>query len=144
MPGVDTAFDQRKAFQRLFDLMARIQNGATLVAILIAAAAVLMIANTTRLAFFGRRREVGIMRLVGASNIYIQLPFMLEGVLAGVIGALCAFVLLLALRSYMFAPFAKFLGAGPGSQDVVSKLPWLLVAGGCCRSSPPGQPSAAT
>jgi cell division transport system permease protein len=106
MPGVDTAFDQRKAFQRLFDLMARIQNGATIVAILIAAAAVLMIANTTRLAFFGRRREVGIMRLVGASNIYIQLPFMLEGVLAGVIGALSAFVLLLALRSYLFAPFA--------------------------------------
>jgi cell division transport system permease protein len=88
-----------------------------------------MIANTTRLAFFGRRREVGIMRLVGASNTYIQLPFMLEGVLAGVIGALTAFVLLLALRSYLFAPFAKFLGAGLGSHDVVSKLPWLLVAG---------------
>jgi cell division transport system permease protein len=129
MPGVDQAYDQRKAFQRLFDLMARIQNGATLVALLIAAAAVLMIVNTTRLAFFGRRREVGIMRLVGASNTYIQLPFMLEGVLAGVLGAVTAFVLLLALRSYLFAPFAKFLGAGLGSHDVVSKLPWLLVAG---------------
>jgi cell division transport system permease protein len=129
MPGVDNALDQRKAFQKLFDLMARIQNGASLVAVLIAAAAVLMIVNTTRLAFFGRRREVGIMRLVGASNVYIQLPFMLEGVLAGVLGAVTAFVLLLVLRSYLFAPFATFLGAGLASQDVVSKLPWLLVAG---------------
>jgi cell division transport system permease protein len=129
MPGVDNAFDQRQAFQKLFDLMARIQNGAGLVALLIAAAAVLMIVNTTRLAFFGRRREVGIMRLVGASNTYIQLPFMLEGVLAGVIGAVVSFVMLLVLRSYLFAPFAKFLGAGLGSHDVVAKLPWLLLSG---------------
>jgi cell division transport system permease protein len=129
MPGVDNAFDQRQAFQRLFDLMARIQNGAGLVALLIAAAAVLMIVNTTRLAFFGRRREVGIMRLVGASNTYIQLPFMLEGVLAGVIGAALSFVMLLVLRSYLFSPFAKFLGAGLGPHDVISKLPWLLLTG---------------
>jgi cell division transport system permease protein len=129
MPGVDNAFDQRQAFQKLFDLMARIQNGASLVALLIAAAAVLMIVNTTRLAFFGRRREVGIMRLVGASNTYIQLPFMLEGVLAGVIGALVSFVLLLVMRSYLFAPFTKLLSAGVGSQDVVAKLPWLLLSG---------------
>lgn len=129
MPGVDNAFDQRQAFQKLFDLMARIQNGATLVALLIAFAAVLMIVNTTRLAFFGRRREVGIMRLVGASNTYIQLPFMLEGVLAGVIGAGVSFVMLLVLRSYLFAPFTNLLHTGLGNHDVVSKLPWLLLTG---------------
>ncbi|MDX6256794.1 MAG: cell division transport system permease protein [Frankiales bacterium] len=129
MPGVDNAFDQRQAFAKVFDLMARIQNGAGLVALLIAAAAVLMIVNTTRLAFFGRRREVGIMRLVGASNTYIQLPFMLEGVLAGVIGALVSFVMLLVMRSYLFAPFTKLLSAGVGSRDVVVKLPWLLLSG---------------
>jgi cell division transport system permease protein len=69
------------------------------------------------------------MRLVGASNTYIQLPFMLEGVLAGVIGALVSFVLLLVMRSYLFAPFTKLLSAGVGSHDVVSKLPWLLLSG---------------
>ena len=129
MPGVDNAFDQRQAFAKLFDLMARIRNGASLVALLVAFAALLMIVNTTRLAFFGRRREVGIMRLVGASNTYIQLPFMLEGVLAGVIGAGVAFVLLLVLRSYMFAPFNTLLQTGLGSHDVISKLPWLLLSG---------------
>ena len=130
LPGVDNAFDQRQAFQKLFNLMARIQNGAGLVAVLIAVAAVLMIANTTRLAFFGRRREVGIMRLVGASNLYIQLPFMLEGVVAGLVGATAAFVMLLILRSYLFSPFATFLGAGLSSHDVVTKLPLLLLSGG--------------
>jgi cell division transport system permease protein len=129
LPGVDNAFDQRQAFQKLFDLMDRIQSGATLVAFLIAIAAVLMIVNTTRLAFFGRRREVGIMRLVGASNTYIQLPFMLEGVLAGVVGALGAFFMLLFLRPYLFDAFAKFLGAGLGNHDVITKLPWLLLTG---------------
>ena len=130
LPGVDQAFDQRQAFAKLFALMNRIQNGATLVATLIAIAAVLMIVNTTRLAFFGRRREVGIMRLVGASSTYIQLPFMLEGVVAGLAGAIVAFLALLFARSYMFSPFAKLLNAGLTSQDVVAKLPWLLISGG--------------
>jgi cell division transport system permease protein len=130
MPGVDYAYDQRTAFAKLFALMSRIQNGATLVATLIAIAAVLMIVNTTRLAFFGRRREVGIMRLVGASSMYIQLPFMLEGVVAGLAGAILAFLALLFARSYMFSPFAKLLSAGLTSQDVVAKLPWLLISGG--------------
>jgi cell division transport system permease protein len=130
LPGVDNAYDQRQAFAKLFALMARIQDGAGLVAVLIAIAAVLMIVNTTRLAFFGRRREVGIMRLVGASSTYIQLPFMLEGVVAGLVGAVTAFVALLFLRSYLFSPFTKLFGAGLGSHDVVTKLPWLLLSGG--------------
>ena len=130
LPGVDEAYDQHKAFAKLFDLMQRIQTGASLVATLIAIAAVLMIINTTRLAFFGRRREVGIMRLVGASNTYIQLPFMLEGVVAGLVGAIAAFVALLYARSYMFEPFAQVLKSGLTNQDVIAKLPWLLVSGG--------------
>jgi cell division transport system permease protein len=130
MPGVDEAYDQHKAFAKLFDLMHRIQTGAGLVATLIGIAAVLMIINTTRLAFFGRRREVGIMRLVGASSTYIQLPFMLEGVFAGIVGAVLAFLALLYARSYVFSPFARLLSSGLTSQDVVAKLPWLLISGG--------------
>ncbi len=130
LPGVDEAYDEHAAFAKLFALMGRIQTGAALVATLIAIAAVLMIVNTTRLAFFGRRREVGIMRLVGASSTYIQLPFMLEGVVAGVVGAIVAFIGLLITRSYVFSPFAQLLKNGLTSQDVVAKLPWLLISGG--------------
>jgi cell division transport system permease protein len=50
----------------------------------------MQISNTIRLAAYARRREIGIMRLVGASNFYIQLPFLLEAVLAALIGAVFA------------------------------------------------------
>ena len=53
-------------------------------------AAIALIVNTIRIAVFSRRREIGIMRLVGASNLYIELPFLLEGALAGLVGGLLA------------------------------------------------------
>ena len=95
-----------------------------------------MIVNTTRLAFFGRRREVGIMRLVGASSTYIQLPFMLEGVVAGLAGAIVAFLALLFARSYMFSPFARLLNAGLTSQDVVGQA---ALAADLRRGAPAGR-----
>jgi len=53
-------------------------------------ASLLLIGNTIRLAAFSRRRETGIMRLVGASNVYIQMPFLLEGAVAGLLGGVLA------------------------------------------------------
>src|SRR6201995_2582025 len=60
------------------------------IAALVLGAAVLLISTTIRLSAFSRRRELGIMRLVGASNRFIQAPFVLEGVIAALIGALLA------------------------------------------------------
>ena len=89
-PGVETVIDQRQLLERLFSVM----NGASLVAIVIAGimivCAILLIATTIRLSAFSRRRETGIMRLVGASKLMIQLPFVLEGVIAAVVGAVLA------------------------------------------------------
>ncbi len=62
-------------------------------------AATLLVANTIRLSAFNRRRETGIMRLVGASNFYIQLPFLLEGIIAGLLGWLISVGLLIAVKS---------------------------------------------
>lgn len=88
--GVEEVLDQR----RLFDSLFLVLNRATLVSIGIAAvmllAAVLLITTTIRLSAMSRRRETGIMRLVGASNLFIQLPFMLEGAIAATIGAALA------------------------------------------------------
>ncbi|MFI5085380.1 MAG: permease-like cell division protein FtsX [Actinomycetales bacterium] len=90
VPGVDSVIDQRQLLEKLFSVM----NGASVVAVTIAAlmivCAVLLIATTIRLSAFSRRRETGIMRLVGASKAVIQLPFVLEGVIAAVIGAALA------------------------------------------------------
>lgn len=86
-PGVEEVQDQRRLLDRFFAVL----NAFTLVSGVFAAvmivAAALLIATTIRLSAFSRRRETGIMRLVGASKLLIQMPFLLEGVLAASIGA---------------------------------------------------------
>ncbi|MDR6988940.1 cell division transport system permease protein [Paenarthrobacter nitroguajacolicus] len=93
-PGVETVSDQRQVLERIFSWM----NGASVAAMGVAAVmifcAVLLITTTIRLSAFSRRRETGIMRLVGASKTVIQLPFILEGVIAAVVGAVLASVTL--------------------------------------------------
>ncbi|HEY8719916.1 permease-like cell division protein FtsX [Pengzhenrongella sp.] len=85
--GVEEVLDQRRIFDTLFLVL----NRATLISVGLATvmllAAVLLITTTIRLSAMSRRRETGIMRLVGASNLFIQLPFMLEGAIAATIGA---------------------------------------------------------
>jgi len=85
--GVEEVLDQRRIFDSLFLVL----NRATLLSVGLATvmllAAVLLITTTIRLSAMSRKRETGIMRLVGAANIFIQLPFMLEGAIAATIGA---------------------------------------------------------
>jgi cell division transport system permease protein len=88
--GVEVIEDQRAAFEPLFLAL----NRASLVAVGLAGvmllAAALLITTTIRLSAVSRRRETGIMRLVGASNLFVQLPFMLEGAIAALVGAVLA------------------------------------------------------
>lgn len=84
--GVATVYDQRKALAPLFRVLHAFQKIAIATAIGVLLAAIALIVNTIRIAVFSRRREISIMRLVGASNLYIELPFLLEGAFAGVVG----------------------------------------------------------
>ncbi len=70
-----------------------------MVAIILIIAAILLVANTIRLSAFNRRRETAIMRLVGASNFYVQLPFLVEGMIAGLFGWLVAVALLAGAKA---------------------------------------------
>jgi cell division transport system permease protein len=90
MPGVDEVKDQRALLQPIFDVMNAASYTAVGIAALMLVAAVLLISTTIRLSAFSRRRELAIMRLVGASNRFIETPFILEGVLASLIGSLLA------------------------------------------------------
>lgn len=90
MPGVDEVADQRALLQPIFDVMNAASYTAVGIAALMLVAAVLLISTTIRLSAFSRRRELAIMRLVGASNRFIETPFILEGVLASLIGSLLA------------------------------------------------------
>lgn len=85
--GVEDVRDQRELIEPLILMLNRSSLVAAGLAAVMLLAAVLLITTTIRLSAMSRRRETGIMRLVGASNVFIQLPFMLEGAIAATIGA---------------------------------------------------------
>lgn len=131
-PGVEEIQDQKALLDPFFKVLKRLQLVAWVVAGIQILAAILLIGNTIRVAAFSRRRETGIMRLVGASNLYIQLPFLLEGVLVGIVGAAFAAAGLAALKAVLvdrlLKPMLKFT-AFVGWRDVFAVVPWLFVVG---------------
>lgn len=90
MDGVDSVRDLREVLNPIYFVINRMKWGAISIAAFLLAAAVLQVGNTIRLAAFARRKEIGIMRLVGASNLYISLPFLLETLVAALIGVATA------------------------------------------------------
>jgi cell division transport system permease protein len=100
-PGVDQIQDDSSILGKFYDLLNGAKNAVVIIAIILVIAAILLVANTIRLSAFNRRRETSIMRLVGASNFYIQLPFLVEGMIAGVAGWLVATGLLIAVKSLL-------------------------------------------
>ena len=96
--GVDSVSDGQDVLEQFFGLLDGLKWAALVVAGVQLAAAALLIGNTIRLSAYSRRRETGIMRLVGASNFYIQLPFLLEGALSGFIGGVVASGFIVATR----------------------------------------------
>jgi len=90
LAGVEGVVDQRRYLDQIFDVLNVASYTAVAIAAIMLVAAALLIATTIRLSAFSRRKELGIMRLVGASNRFIQTPFVLEGVFAGLIGSLLA------------------------------------------------------
>ena len=95
LPGVNTVRDLREVLKPIYFWMNVMKWGAIGVASFLVIAAVLQVSNTIRLAAFARRREIGIMRLVGASSLYIQLPFLMESLVAALIGVSLASAALL-------------------------------------------------
>ena len=123
--------DQRTILEKFFRLLAVLRNGALAVGLASVLTAALLISNTLRIAAFNRRRETGVMKLVGASSWSIQLPFLLEGVISAVIGWALATGLLAGLKSVVdskVAPllsFTKFFGWG----EVWVSSAYLLATG---------------
>ena len=122
---IDDIVDQRKLVAKLFDIVGAVQNIALVVAIVQGVAALLLVANTIQVAAYSKRREVAVMKLVGASNWFIQAPFVLEAVFAGLIGAVIAFVAIFLGKSFIvdgsLASLAKVL------TPVHMKNVWLLL-----------------
>lgn len=122
-PGVAKVDDQNKFLDRFFSLLNAGRNGTFIVALIAALAAVLLIANTIQVSAYTRRTEVGIMRLVGATRWYTQLPFLLEAVVAGVLGALIGVAGLVTLK---YLVLDKILAATGGAIPKIELLDVLF------------------
>ncbi|MFC5995350.1 permease-like cell division protein FtsX [Pseudonocardia hispaniensis] len=96
--GVRTVIDQRAVVAKLFDFLAGVRNVTFALALVQAVAALLLISNTIQVSAYTRRAEVGVMRLVGATRWYTQLPFLIEAVVTGVVGAVLASIGLIAAK----------------------------------------------
>ncbi|WP_308493675.1 permease-like cell division protein FtsX [Microbacterium terrisoli] len=131
--GVQTVQDQMKLLQPLFSALTVATYIAVGIAGLMLVAAVLLIATTIRLSAYARRRELRIMRLVGASNRFIQTPFILEGVLAALIGSVLAGVAVWAGVQFGVHGYLRsrvdFITTWVDMRDVAYVVPILIVIG---------------
>jgi cell division transport system permease protein len=128
-PGVDSVIDDMTILNKFYKLLGAARNAVVVIALILVVAAVLLVANTIRLSAFNRRRETSIMRLVGASNFYIQLPFLLEGVFAGLLGWGIAAGLLVAVKSLLLGNLQQYFSYNVGL-TVTDLVEVILVAMG--------------
>lgn len=116
LDGVASILDQREAMKQIFGIMTVLKYGSWIGSGFLLFAALLQVANTIRLAALARRREIGIMRLVGASTLYIALPFLLEALVTAIVGV--------ALAAGALAAF-QWWGVEQGMAERVTFLPWV-------------------
>jgi cell division transport system permease protein len=129
-PGIRRVFDARS----LLDLLTAITRTLTLsvlaVSILMLASAIALVANTLRMGMFARRKEIGIMRLVGATNWRIRVPFMIEGLVEALFGALAAIVALFLGKVFFIDRLRERITLIPliRNSDVLWVVPWIVIA----------------
>ncbi len=123
--GVEKVNYGQKTADRVLQV-AKIIGAVFLVgSLVLIAASILLIANTIRLSIFARRREVEVMKLVGATNWFVRGPFMLEGLITGLIGSVVAVLLLLAAKEFALP---TLVGRTALTSDDVSALSFPLIA----------------
>jgi cell division transport system permease protein len=130
-PGVDQIIDNSAILDKFYNLLGGARNAVVVIAIILIIAAILLVANTIRLSAFSRRRETSIMRLVGASNFYVQLPFLVEGVIAGLVGWLVASGLLIAVKSLWLDTLQQYFpfNVQLSSADLVEVIILVMILG---------------
>jgi cell division transport system permease protein len=133
-PGVDHVLNQKELIDRLFAVLDGLSNAAFAVALVQAVGAILLIANMVQVAAHTRRTEVSIMRLVGATRWYTQLPFLVEAMVAATLGVIIAIIGLIVVRAlFLDSALKQFYQAHLISQvdyaDILYIAPLLLLVG---------------
>lgn len=133
-PGVRSILNEKDLIDRLFAVLDGLRDAAFAVALVQAVGAILLIANMVQVAAYTRRTEIGIMRLVGASRWYTQLPFLVEAMLAASIGVAIAVIGLMLVRAlFLDNALSQFyqahLIAKVDYADILYISPWLFLLG---------------
>ena len=129
-PGVRSVADYQELLERLESIRRFFSLGVFVFAFIMLVAAVVLVANTLRMGMFARRKEIGIMRLVGATNWRIRVPFLIEGMVETLLGAAFAILGLFVVKVVFVDPLrntARWLPLVKNS-DLVAMMPWLLIA----------------
>ena len=108
-PGIDEVRFGGDAIRKLLQINALLRTITLAMSLILLVASAGLIANTIRVAIYARRDEIGIMKLVGATNWFIRIPFMLEGVFAALVGAAVSGAVVLAANAFLFPPLRDFL-----------------------------------
>lgn len=119
--GIDEIVDQRRLLDKIFGILNSVQKMALIASIVMAAAALLLVGNTIQVAAYSKRREVAVMKLVGASNWFIQAPFVLEAVVAGLLGAILGFGALALAKAFLLDGSLREL------TDLLTPIEWNSV-----------------
>jgi cell division transport system permease protein len=129
--GIEQIVDQSAFLDRLFAVTRVFRVGVLLVAFVMLVSASILIANTVRMGLFARRKEIGIMKLVGATNWRIRMPFLVEGLFESLIGAVAAILFLFAIKVAFINPLNDSVRFVPWivNRDVIAIIPILLIAG---------------
>ena len=130
-PGIDKVVDNRETLKRLFAIIHLFRVGVFAVALVMLLAAAALIGNTVRMAVFARRKEIGIMRLVGATNWRIRLPFLIEGLVESLMGAAAAILGIFLVKALVIDRLRGQLGFVPlvQTRDILFVVPVLLGVG---------------
>jgi cell division transport system permease protein len=132
--GVSEVVYAKETIQRQLASIRKRQAVFLTFALVVLGSALVLILNTIQLAIFARRREIGVMKLVGATNWFIRIPFMLEGMIQGLFGAAIAFILVYGFRNLIMdiildASLDPLNTLAARSSDAVGTGIFLLIVG---------------
>jgi cell division transport system permease protein len=131
-PAISEVRDEQAVLKKLLAVTGVLRTGVLAVAVIMLVSAAGLIGNTVRMAVFARRKEIAIMKLVGATNWFIRVPFLIEGMVQGLIGGVVAVLAIFAMKYMFIDPLrgnVAFVTAWIDTPEILFTVPILLGAG---------------
>jgi cell division transport system permease protein len=131
-PAIDEIKDEQALLKKLLAVTSVLRTGVIAVAAIMLLSAAGLIGNTVRMAVFARRKEIAIMKLVGATNWFIRVPFLIEGMVEGLLGGVMAILAIFAMKFLFIDPLrgqVAFVPSWIGTGEILFTVPILLGAG---------------